>query len=307
MPTLPLLLFFLVFAWCAPIETPAEALPQRILAYTLSQRYDAAMRAADSLIPSNPAHASFFQNMVRLSRFDDLGDTNDLQRARQSLERAPFTEPFWEALRLFQLGFVKAEQKQSLGAALTTRKAAKVFAGMPSLEAKAFYAIYAYYLDGATTWLPFKSDHRLEHIASLERAQAESTYFWPLFATSLVWMRFDRKEYPLALRLVEGMLARAPAHPVFLQMKADMLFRLGRYPEAAQLYEQSALDYARRSPGSIRWWSAAGNLVRIYAAQGDSLRLQKWQAHFAKPAFSKIRPWLPASLMDSLESSQLLP
>ena len=68
-------------------------------------------------------------------------------------------------------------------------------------------------------------------------------------------------------------------------------------------YEQSAADYTQRSPNSVRWWSAVGNLVRIYASLGDSTRTHLWQAHFSEPRFNPIRPWMPASLMESLQKS----
>jgi len=287
--------------------TPADSLAERILTRTLQCHYAEAAMTADTLTKLEAARGAFFSNMVRLSRFDDLGDTNELLRARQTLENATWPDPFWESLRMFQLGFVKSEQGDKVSAGWTTRKAAKGFAQIPTQESRAFYAIYAYYMEGATAWVPFASDNRTQMLRTLDSAAHSKSLFWPLFSTSLTWMRFDRKEYSQALTLVDFALQRAPSHPVYTQMRADMLFRLQRYPEAATLYEQSALHYAQSSPGCIRWWCAAANLLRIYAAQKDTAKLQSWQAKFQSPAFAKIRKWMPASLIDALEDQDLLP
>jgi len=301
--------FFWIFVVIvsAHAQAPTEALAQRILTLTLQSRYTEAAHTADSLSKFEPGRGAFFRNMVALSRFDDLGDTNDLMRTRQALEKASWREPFWENLRLFQLGYVKSEQRETMSAGFTMRKAAKGFAQIPTLEARAFYALYAYYLEGATAWLPFASDQRKHFLSTLDSAAHGNSYYWPLFATSLTWMLFDRQEYAQALKLVDFALKKAPQHPVYLQMRADMLFRLKRYPEAAALYEHSAAQYAQRSPRSIRWWCAIGNLLRIYAAQHDSARVQACQLKFQSAAFAPMRKWMPPSLLSDLEDKKLLP
>lgn len=245
--------------------------------------------------------------MVQLSRFDDLGDTLSLGKAQKRLESCTPQEPFWEALRLFQLGYVQAESGSSVSAALTTRKAAQNFLTLGTLEARGFHAIYAYYMEGATAWVPFRKDDRSAFLQTLDSARIHSDRFWPLFTTSEVWILFDRHEYQKALSIVEWALVRSPKHPVFCQMKGDMLYRLKRFAEAASIYEQSVQDYSQRAPQSVRWWSAAGNLLRIYAALGDKARVANWQSKFKDPSFEQVEDRMPASLMDALQDAKLLP
>jgi tetratricopeptide (TPR) repeat protein len=282
-------------------------LARRILASTLATDYSLASKQADTLSASKRDAGSFFRNMILLSRFDDLGDTLDLLRSQAFLDTVKIGDPFWENLRLFQLGYVKTELKQTVSGVLTTRKAAKGFATMGTLEARAFYAIYDYYMQGTTAWVPFKTDNRPRLLQTLDSAAKGNNFFWPLFATSLAWMHFDRKDYAAGLRITEFALVQYPRHPVYTQMKADMLFRLGRTKEAIGIYESSVATYAKRAPNSVRWWSGAGNLLRMYSVMGDSVQVKKWKQCFSGPRFQKVRPWMPPSLMKALENQNLLP
>ncbi|HSQ42327.1 MAG TPA: tetratricopeptide repeat protein [Fibrobacteraceae bacterium] len=284
-----------------------EALADRILLSTLSTQYEQALRQADTLVLEDSAVGGFFQAMIRISRYDDLGDTLDLDSSKEILEGHVWSEPFWESLRRFQLGYIQTVTGHTLSAALTTRKAAQGFAKISLLDAQGFYAIYEYYLEDVTSWIPFQTDRRPELLKVLDSAARQSRWFGSLFSTSLVWMLFDRKDFVEALTIVDALLLRYPEHPVFLQMRADMLFRLRRYPEAAALYLQSAENYSKRAPGSVRWWSAAGNLVRIYYAMGDSSAMRLWQKPFGEARFTRIRPWMPQSLLESLEKANMIP
>lgn len=283
-----------------------DDLSQRILANTLATHYPLAAAQADSLQALDAERGCFYRAMVRLSQFDDLGDTLVLAKAKQIVESCTPGQQFWESLRLFQLGFIQAENGSTMNAALTTRKAAKGFLEEGTLEARGFHSIYAYYLDGATAWIPFTTDRRPSLLKTLDSARLVSPTFWPLFSTSLAWMYFDRKEYQLALRVVEQALTRCPGHPVYFQMKGDMFFRLKRYEEAAAVYEQSLRDYSRRAHGSVRWWCAAGNLLRIYHAMGRQGQVKQGQQAFQSADFAKVRPRMPASLVKALEDADLI-
>jgi len=297
------LLFLACVTSSHALTSKVDSLAAHVLEHTLATHYTQAEREADTLWKLDHDRGAFFKTMVRLSRFDDLGDTMDLLQSKVFLDTVHVENPFWKSLQLFQLGFVQAELHSNVTAALNTRKANKGFAAFNSLDARAFQSIYGFYMDQATAWIPFTQDHRGNFLLTLDSAAQSQSLFWPLFATSLGWMHFDRKEFSAGLSVAEHALQRSPHHPIFLQMKADMLFRLGRNAEAAQLYEQSAADYTQRSPNSVRWWSAVGNLVRIYASLGDSTRTHLWQAHFAEPRFKQVQPWMPASLMESLQKS----
>ena len=93
---------------------------------------------------------------------------------------------------------------------------------------------------------------------------------------------------------------------MLLQIKADMLYKLRRYKEAAAIYEKSASDYRARAGKSIRYWCAVMNLVRIYADKGDTQKMEAWRKELSDPEFARWRHWMPASLVDDLEARKLL-
>lgn len=286
-----------------------DSLAHAISALTLHNQYDAAQTAANRLAALQPSTGCVFSAMVQVSRFDDLGDTVALRQATRNLDTCKATG-LWEALRLFELGYAHSVQGNNVQAALKTRSAAKHFKESSDPDAKAFYAIYAYYLDQLTagiSWMPFISDKRTAYIADLDKRANSSSIYWPLFATPLVWIHYDRKEFGKALGQVDAMLRKAPGHPVFLQMRADMLFGLGRNQEAVDIYLQSAQSYRNRSGESIRYWCAVGNLARMYQKMGNTEQARLWSAKLASPAFAKLRKWMPASLMDDLDDHDLLP
>jgi hypothetical protein len=91
-----------------------------------------------------------------------------------------------------------------------------------------------------------------------------------------------------------------------LQIKADMLYRLKRYDEAAKIYEQSAADYLKRTGKSIRYWCSVLNLIRIENDKGDKEKAAKWRKLLNDPEFDKQERWMPGSLMDDLKKRKLL-
>jgi tetratricopeptide (TPR) repeat protein len=204
------------------------------------------------------------------------------------------------------MGYVQGETGHSVKGAMTTRSAAKAFEDSKELEARAFFAIYAYYIDKSFSWVPFKSDNRDLYLATLDSASMKSDRFWPLFLTPLIWMHYDREDFSTGLKLSERGLARAPKHPVLLQIKADMLYRLKRYDEAAKIYEQSASDYLKRTGKSIRYWCSVLNLIRIENDKGNKEKAAQWRKLLDDPEFDKQERWMPGSLMDDLKKRKLL-
>lgn len=309
---LTLLLLVPVFSWASAELTllPAEdSLARGITAATLRTEYSKALALAQTLKSRHPAAGCVFNSMVLVSRFDDMGDTLALRRANRELDTCK-ASGLWEALRLFELGYTHSVLGSSLQAALKTRSAANHFKQSRDPDAQAFYAIYAYYVDQLTagiSWMPFVSDRRVEYLAALSKGAAQSHLYWPLFSTPLVWIHYDRKEYSRALLVVDNMLKRSPGHPVFIQIRADVLFMLKRYPEAATLYEYSAKQYQQRTGRSLRYWCAVGNLARIYQQMGKPTEAQRWADLLKDPAFAGVKRWMPASLMDDLDERDLLP
>ncbi|MCQ2105559.1 MAG: hypothetical protein MJZ26_07180 [Fibrobacter sp.] len=289
------------------LSLPAEQMTiwSKTTELTMSLRYGEAMEQAKKLRSVNEGAGCVLENIVRISLYDDKGDTLALVKAGANLEKCK-TAGLWDALRKFEMGYVQGESGHSVKGAMTTRSAAKMFEDSKELEARAFFAIYAYYIDKSFSWVPFKSDNRAEYLAVLDSASKLSERFWPLFLTPLVWMHYDKEDFATGLKLSERGLSMAPRHPVMLQIKADMLYRLNRYDEAAKIYEASAADYLKRTGKSIRYWCSVLNLIRIYHDAGKENRAMEWKKKLDDPAYKALEKWMPGSLMDGLKKKKLL-
>ncbi len=304
---------FFISAVAVAAEESLFALPEtlqsearRTFELALQANYSEAYAATQKIQAKNPGAACVIRGIVRLSEFDDTGDTLALFTAEKELSKCS-ADSVWDILREFELGYAHTAMGHSIKGALGTRKAAKKFEDAEDLDAQAFYAIYAYYVDDGLSFLPFVSDHRDDYLEILEKGSARSELFWALYATPLAWMYYDRQEYDKALNVVERSLAKAPENPVFLQMKADMLYKLGRLTEAAKIYEKSASDYLNRTGKSVRYWCAIGNLARIYKEMGDSEKSLQNANLFKSPEYKKIEKWMPASLVKDMKKKKLYP
>ena len=282
-----------------------DSLAEQITQKTMELKYADAFNVARKLRLENDGVGCVFQNIIRISLYDDKGDTASLKVAAKNLESCK-TEGLWDALRNFEIGYVLTETGHSVKGAMQTRSAAKMFEDSPDFEAKSFYAIYAYYVDDSFGWLPFKSDNREAYLKTLNEASVKSKRFWPLFLTPLIWMHYDRRDFATGLSLAERGLKKAPNHPVMLQIKADMLYRLKRYSEAADIYEKSAADYLERTGKSIRYWCSVLNLIRIYHDAGDKAKAAEQHKKLDDPEYKKLENWMPGSLMDDLKDRKLI-
>ncbi len=286
--------------------SPAQnALAEQVTQKTMELNYVEAFNLARKLRLENDGVGCVFQNIIRVSMYDDKGDTTSLKVAAKNLETCK-TEGLWDALRNFEIGYVLTEMGHSVKGAMQTRSAASQFEDAKDYESKAFYAIYAYYVDNSFGWLPFKSDNREAYLKILDSGSLRSTRFWPLFLTPLIWMHYDRKDYKTGLSLAERGLKKAPNHPVMLQIKADMLYRLERYDEAAAIYEKSAADYLERTGKSIRYWCSILNLIRIYHDAGDNAKSAEQRKKLNDPDYQKMKKWMPGSLIDDLTDRKLI-
>lgn len=272
---------------------------------TMALRYGDAFEISKQLRSRNEGAGCVLENVVRISVYDDKGDTASLIKAGTLLESCK-TEGLWDALRRFEIGYVQGETGHSVKGAMTTRSAAKAFEESRELEARAFFAIYAYYIDKSFSWVPFKSDNRELYLATLDSASQKSERFWPLFLTPLIWMHYDKEDFTTGLKLAERGLKRAPNHPVMLQIKADMFYRLKKYDEAAGIYERSAADYLKRTGKSIRYWCSVLNLIRIYSDKGDKAKAEQWRKTLDDPKYNELKAWMPGSLMDDLKKRKLI-
>ncbi len=282
-----------------------NALAEQITQKTMELDYVEAFNLARKLRLENDAVGCLFQNIIRVSLYDDKGDTASLKAAAKNLESCK-TEGLWDALRNYEIGYVLLETGHEVKGAMQTRSAAKLFEESSELEAQAFYAVYAYFVDDSFGWLPFKSDNRDAYLKTLNEASLKSKRFWPLFLTPLIWIYYDRKDFQKGLELAELGLKKAPNHPIMFQIKADMLYRLNRYDEAAAAYEKSAADYLARTGKSIRYWCSVLNLIRIYHDAGNEAKANEQRNRLKDPEYEKLEKWMPSSLMDDLKDRELI-
>lgn len=287
------------------LSATQNALAEQVTQKTMELDYVEAFNLARKLRLENDGVGCLFQNIIHISLYDDKGDTASLKVAAKNLESCK-TEGLWEALRNYEIGYVLSETGHAVKGAMQTRSAAKMFEESRELEAQAFYAIYAYYVDNSLGWLPFKSDNRDAYLKTLDEASLKSNRFWPLFLTPLIWIHYDRKDFQKGLELAERGLKKAPNHPIMLQIKADMLYRLKRYDEAAVIYEQSAAEYMERTGKSIRYWCSVLNLIRIYHDAGNETKAKEQRKKLKDPKFEKQKDWMPESLMDDLKDRNLI-
>ncbi len=287
-----------------PGTLQAEA--KRAFGMALGTNYAEAYATIQKIKEKDSGAACVIRGMILLSEFDDTGDTLALFSSEKELSECA-AKNGWDVLREFERGYAQTAMGHSIKGALGTRKAAKKFEDVEDPDARAFYAIYAYYVDDGLSFLPFVSDNREEYLKILERGVDRSEFFWALYATSLAWMYYDRAEYAKALDVVERSLAKAAKNPVFLQMKADMLFKLERLAEAAKIYEESASDYLKRTGKSVRYWCAIGNLARIYLQMGKDDKSAQNANLLKSPEYRKIEKWMPASLVKDLKKKKLYP
>ncbi len=305
--SISLLLTALSFAENLSLALPdsLENLVEKVTAQTMALDYKTALNTAQAIKAKDEGVGCVIESIVQVSMYDDLGDTAALFKASESLDKCKALG-LWQGLQMFELGFVQSETGHSFKGAMKTRSAAKLFEDSKELDPQAFYAIYAYYVDQSFSWLPFKSDNRSHYLSVLDSASKVSKRFWPLFLTPLIWMYYDKEDFKKGLDLSERGLRKSPNHPVLLQIKADMLYRLKRYDEAAKIYEQSAESYLKRTGKSIRYWCSALNLIRIYNDKGDQKAAQAWREKLKDPAYKALEKWMPGSLMDDLKARKLL-
>jgi tetratricopeptide (TPR) repeat protein len=230
--------------------------------------------AFDKISSQNDSIGCVLEGIAFVSRFDDLGDTLDLDSALLVLKNCK-TGDFWEPLRRYEISLINSILGNTFKSILEARSAALIFEKLGDLDSKAFYAIYAYYN-------PFAS-YNLE---DLKNGFENSRLFSPVFGNTLIWILYDKKKYAEALDITNILLERYPKHPVILQTKADMLFKLGMVQEAAYIYKDSEALYAKRAPGSIRYWCAVANLAKI---TGDNF----WKEKLKSTEYKRIKHWMP--------------
>jgi len=246
-----------------------QAVSANILEFAYKTEYGKAFAEIQNL-PKDDSSACVLKGIVFYSRFDDLGDTLDLDSALFALEKCK-TNSFWEPYRRYNIGLIN----KSL---LEARRAALIFEKRDDIDSKAFYAIYAYY----APFVRFKID-------DLKTGFEHSKIFSPVLGNSLIWILYDKKKYDDALAIADTLLERYHEHPIFLQVRADMLFKLGRVQEAVAIYKESEVLYAKRAANSIRYWCAVANLSKM---TGDAV----WKEKLQSKEYKRIKHWMPKGI-----------
>jgi len=259
----------------AVFASTAETVLESIYKTNYSQAF-----AEISSMPKEDSTKCVLKGIAYVSRFDDLGDTLDLDSASFVLKNCK-TEGFWESLRLFEISFVNSVLGNTLKSILEARTAALIFEKLGDLDSKAFYAIYAHYN-------PFVGSKQEDLIKGFEN----SRLFSPLLGNTLAWVFYDKKKYAEALEVTNALLKRYPKHPIASQVKADMLFKLGRVQEAVAIYKESEALYAKRAPNSIRYWCAVANLAKM---TGDNF----WKEKLKSVEYRRIEHWMPETITNA--------
>ena len=230
-----------------------------------------------SLMAEEDSSRCVLKGIAYVSRFDDLGDTLDLDSALLILKNCK-TGGFWEPLRIYEISFINSILGNTLKSILEARNAALIFEKRGDLDSKAFYAVYAYYN-------PF-TESKLE---DLKNGFENSSLFSPLLGNAYMWILYDKKKYAEALEIANTLLKRYPRHPIILQNRADMLFKLGKVQEAASIYKESEALYAKRAPGSIRYWCTVANLAKMTGAD-------YWKEKLNSFEYKRIMHWMPEGI-----------
>ena len=300
-------------------EPAYDSLILRALDLLYRMDYSAADSAFNTL-PDIPAR-SYFRGLVLVNRFNDLGDTAALFRAKALWEKfdqstsatANNNQALYRGLTELQLSYVAGVTGRQIRAARLGRQAigkVRPFAG--KAEADAAMALYDYYkasLLKGVDWVPFVTADEEAPLAKLEKAIPESRYLREILQTTLLWLYYDREKFATGLGLIEAFLKRYPENRLYRQIQADFYFRKGDVALARSLHEELRREYtelgkAYPSPPylPIGYLSSVGNLAKIYASQKQPElmegQLKVWQA----PEFRSLMDWLPSSLKREVKS-----
>lgn len=271
----------------------------------------------NALPPSHPAGV-LLRGLIHSARFNDLGDTLSLHRAQVLFQEVESIgnanghggeEKFYRGIARLQLSVLYSAQGKRLRAAL---KAASGIGELEEvsglLEASLAREVYRYYrgrLLRYFSWLPFVADGDDSPREFLEKHHGQSHYFRSFFLIPLIWMEFDAGRYRYGLSLSQDFLNAHPDNRLFRSIRADFLYKLERHREAAEEFESLRAEYAdslRECQGAclpLGYLGAVGNLVRVYAAMGETRKsqqaLSQWKAH------KRHHRWLASSLREDLE------
>jgi tetratricopeptide (TPR) repeat protein len=283
---------------------------------SLIGRHEVAETAARNWDRARLPEGRILQAVVGISRFTDLHEPAALARARGNLDEAlarlakgrSVHERYLRALALSQDSYLASIEGQNLTAALSGREAAALCRelmaeGYDSPELKGILGGYLFWKSQSLGVFrsAFGGDTREKGIEWTRQAAAVESPFQEAYRTSLMWIRFERKEFAQGLALARAGLATAPGNRSYRQAEGDMLFRLGRLQEALETYRTSWTEYVGIEQIPANRLSAAGNLARIHEAAGRPDSARAWLDTLDAARYLAVRKWLPPSLVKELE------
>jgi hypothetical protein len=314
-----------VSAPAASLYEPAhDSLILAALDHIYRGEYDDA-DAALATLPGGPARA-YFRGLVRVNRYEDLGDTAALFQAKalwDGLDRAADTAasprlrdpnyPLYRGLAELQLSYVASVTGERFQAARLGRKAVGLLRPLSGLaEAEAALALYDYYkaaLLKGVSWLPFVDADKERPLKRLEGAVPRSRYLRDVLQTSRLWILYDATRYDAGVPDIQAFLGRFPRNRAYRQMLADFRYRQGDLDGARSLHEALLSEYqelGRKYPSPaylpLGYLSSIGNLAKIDASQKRRDSLEKHLAVWNAAGYKETKKWLPASLVREVDA-----
>lgn len=253
---------------------------------------------------------------LALGEFEDLHHPERLARAGILLDQATTalasdrsTKGRWlSMLGSSQQSYLHALRGEEFQATLSGRRAAGLAQGLVESGAEdpdVWGVLGGYRFWKAQTLGPLRSvlggDTRTAGLVLTEKAAGARTPLREIWRTSLLWIRFERKEFDLALEVACQGLAEYPGNRLYRQAEGDVLFRLGRLDESLDRYRKSWVEYTGLETLPVNRQSAAGNLARIHFASGRRDSARAWLDTLDAPRYKATRRWLPPSLVRELE------
>jgi hypothetical protein len=291
-----------------------EAFRETMALSTLG-RHDAAETAARTWPGTASPAGRILVAVAGLSRFADLHDPAALDRARAALSdatdrlegRSSPRERFLLSLAYSQQSYLASLEGRQLGSALAGRKAANLCLalrseGFDTPDLKGILGGYFFWKAQSLGALRFAlgGDTRTKGLEWSIEAAASPGPFQEAYRTSLLWIRFERKEFDQGLALARAGLAACPGNRLYRQAEGDMLFRLNRFHEALEVYRVSWNEYTGLETIPANRLAAAGNLARIHLALQRPDSANAWLDTLDAPRYANVRAWLPPSLVREL-------
>lgn len=295
-------------------EVVKEAFRETLKLSTLG-RHDAAEAAARTWAGASTPAGRILVAVAGLSRFADLHDPAALDRARTALSaatarldgRSSPRDRFLLSLAYSQESYLAGLEGRNLGSALSGRKAANLCQalrseGFDTPDLKGILGGYLFWKAQSLGPLRFAmgGDTRVKGLEWTLQAAGSPSPFQEAYRTSLMWIRFERKEFVQGLALARAGLAACPGNRLYRQAEGDMLFRLNRFHEALEVYRVSWNEYAGLETIPANRLAAAGNLARIHLALKQPDSAKAWLDTLDAPRYAKVREWLPPSLVREL-------